>query len=652
MCLQETKLHSAQPTSCLNIDEYDVFRRDRNVHGGGVCIYVRSCFKAKSINCNSTKEIVGINILNGNVAIFSVYKPPNSNPDEFYKELTDIVTSQSDQQSTIIIAGDTNMNMFDASKKNKVTQYCTEMNVIEWVDKATHLDSCIDHIMVTKGINVTNLQLLSPTEKRHATITCEIILPEQNARQPNNSNQDSKITVKCWKKASWEEMKSWLLDQNLVNQITDELSIENGWLIFKEKCLMAIELFVPEVCPRRKKRTWLSIETKCAIRKREYLFKKWKCSNRQEDRGKFEKARKGCKKMVAKDRKTWITKTFNTDDVRKFWKAVRMLKSGNDPTLEIPDLIENGTVFRTQQEKAEILRMQYEKTWNCDSTDLSLESGPPDNSGCAISWVNKQLRGLNPNKATGPDNIPALFLKQMASVLSAPIATLINKTWKEGIIPNDWKKATIIPIPKVRSSPHSSDYRPISLTCVVGKIAERFVLSNIYEVIDKELPQQQFGFRRNRGTIDALIEAEHRIMAAMEDCTGSPTRVAVISFDISKAFDTVSHKRLIEHLRSSFQLPLNARRWIQAFLVGRVQRVKVGAAFSKWSTISSGVPQGTVLGPVLYNAATAGIKKIKLSEGSHIILYADDLLLIKPIKTQNEEEELQKYCHAIEAFYK
>jgi retron-type reverse transcriptase len=151
------------------------------------------------------------------------------------------------------------------------------------------------------------------------------------------------------------------------------------------------------------------------------------------------------------------------------------------------------------------------------------------------------------------------------------------------------KKATIIPIPKIRTSPHPSDYRPISLTCVVGKIAERFVLSNINKAIDKELPQQQFGFRRNRGTLDALIEAEHRIMTAMEDCAGSPTRVAVISFDISKAFDTVSHNRLIEHLRNSFQLSLNARRWIQAFLVGRVQRVKVGTAFSNWSTISSGV---------------------------------------------------------------
>jgi hypothetical protein len=252
--------------SCINIDEYDVFRCDRNVHGGGVCIYVRSCYKAKRINCNSTKEIVGISIFNGKVAIFSVYKPPNSNPDEFYTELIDIVTSQSDQQSITIIAGDTNMNMFDASKKNKVTQYCMEMNVIEWVDKATHLDSCIDHIMVTKGINVTNLQLLSPIEKRHATITCEIILPEQNTRQSINTNQDSKVTVKYWKKASWEDMKSWLVDQNLVNQITDELSIENGWLTFKEKCLMAIELFVPEVRPRRKKRTWLSNETKCAIR--------------------------------------------------------------------------------------------------------------------------------------------------------------------------------------------------------------------------------------------------------------------------------------------------------------------------------------------------------------------------------------------------
>jgi hypothetical protein len=138
----------------------------------------------------------------------------------------------------------------------------------------------------------------------------------------------------------------------------------------------------------------------------------------------------------------------------------------------------------------------------------------------------------------------------------------------------------------------------------------------------------------------------------MERSNPKSTKVAMVSFDISKAFDSVSHARLFGNMRESFTLPLNAKRWLHSFVTGRTQAVKVGTCQSKESTSKCGVPQGTVLGPILYNMATVGLKNVLLSNGSSMVIYADDLLLIKSISTEEQERALQEDCNSLNQYYK
>jgi hypothetical protein len=641
VCIQETKLCAAHLSQSLKIEDFDLFRRDRNVHGGGVCIYVRALLHAASITCPTNSEITAVSLPGRMTAIFCVYKPPTTNPAHFYGDVADAVTPHLTPATTIIIAGDTNMDALDVLKKKKIDQFCQEVNAHNWISAPTHRDSCIDHIMVTKGVAVRNVKILPPIEKWHSVTLCEVSVPQLQRKKANPKPQ----TILIWRKANWLGMEKWLQNQNLKEELDKSTSIEDSWQVFKSCCINAVMTFVPQRPVSKKKSQWITKETLRSLHKRDKWFTRWRKSQSATDRARFEKARKACRKLLTKDKRAWVLRAFGTSDVNKFWRAVKNITKPDRASL--PDLSTGCQSATSDPEKAELLRLQYEKVWTADPPPPSLEYGPNDYVKCEDTWAYDQLRRLNPNKATGPDGIPPHFLKKMASVLSPALAALITLSWREATVPLDWKTAVVVPKPKKAGSPCPSDYRPISLTCVACKIAERFVLSQIIGAIDVGLPPRQYGFRKGRGTTHALMNAEHAILTALEDCSGVPSRAAVVSFDIAKAFDSVSYPRLFEHLNNSFNLPLNAKRWLHDFLINRNQRVRVGNAFSKPSTATSGVPQGTVLGPILYNAATAWLKDLKLSEGAVTILFADDLLYVKRLASADDEKCMQEDCDTI-----
>jgi hypothetical protein len=305
------------------------------------------------------------------------------------------------------------------------------------------------------------------------------------------------------------------------------------------------------------------------MQKRNEWFKQWKISKTADMYAKYEKFRKETKRKLSTDKRKWLEAEFREMNVPQFWRSVRKLTKGKSTGSEVPELTEGLTKATTAEEKADMLRDKYERPWSCithNHQEPAKESGPLETGECTEKWGYSELRKLNTRKAAGPDGIPRIFLKQLASVMSAPLALLINKTWQEGILPSEWKQSIITPVPKAGKSNSPGDYRPIQLTCIMAKIAERFVLEQIEDAIDHELLHQQFGFRKQRGTQEALIQAEYHAVEGMEACA-SITRVALVSFDISKAFDSVSHQRLMDHLRWSVSLSLNARRWLHDFVV-------------------------------------------------------------------------------------
>ena len=249
--------------------------------------------------------------------------------------------------------------------------------------------------------------------------------------------------------------------------------------------------------------------------------------------------------------------------------------------------------------------------------------------------VEKLLSALVPNSAPGPDELHPLLLQKLADIVAAPIAHIFRLSLDEGHLPNEWKEAVVRPIHKGGQRQLPENYRPISLTSVLCKVLERLVKKRLAEHLERLslLSTRQHGFRQNRSCITNLLWARESWINAVDN----GNRIDVIFVDFSRAFDKVPHQRLIRKL-GSYGIQGKLLTWISNFLTNRSIRVKVNDVISTPVSVSSGVPQGSVLGPELFK-----IYVNDLPDALNIdsLLYADDLKLWASVSSNEEADYIQ-----------
>ena len=312
---------------------------------------------------------------------------------------------------------------------------------------------------------------------------------------------------------------------------------------------------------------------------------------------------------------------------KDWWSTLKTFISPNLNSA-IPPIESEGIIYTDDFEKANLFNNYFQGQTVLDDSNAVLPELPEPSYLTSLSSiafdpqeVEEILRTLKTDKASGPDGLSNRILKELSHELSSPLCSLFNKSLSLGKFPSPYKDANVTPVHKKGDLSLVSNYRPISLLNSVAKLFEKLVFKYLYNHLQDNnmLSSLQSGFIPGDSTVNQLAYLYHIFTEALD----AGKEVRTVFCDISKAFDRVWHEGLIYKLKAA-GVSGDVLRWFQSYLSGRRQRVVLQGSLSEWVYIKAGVPQGSILGPLLF---LLYINDIVKNIGSNIRLFADDTSL-------------------------
>ncbi|CAB3388510.1 Hypothetical predicted protein [Cloeon dipterum] len=380
-----------------------------------------------------------------------------------------------------------------------------------------------------------------------------------------------------WRRAPWPKLNDRLAEEmHAVLQINN---LNDAWTAWKTTLVGCVSECVPSRKSRPKRRLlpWLDKKLKKMIKIKDELFAKWQVEKTLESRNLFETARRASQGAVRSRLSLPAPRAFPRRKAKR---------------------VENHGERRRQL----------------------------------------AIHVLDAKSATGPDDVPAVLLKRCAKTLCPSLAHIFNLSLRACDLPTDWKCAAVTPIPKDGEKSDLRNNRPISVTSLVGKLLEKHVRNQLAGFLDtnKALPDNQHGFRERRSCTTMLLRTLDSWTAAIDKNSGG--HVHAIFLDWANAFDKVPHQRLLSKLQHH-GIDGAALEWLKNFLVGRSQFVRFGGARSEPCVVSSGVVQGSVLGPLLFNVYVSDLPAVVKT---NLVQYADDCTIFREVTSQDDVDELQE----------
>ena len=566
------------------------------------------------------------------------YRPPNTDINhikELKKSLHLAIKAKFDH---LVVCGDFNLPHIDWSTgsatnndciHNYFTKTVKDNYLYQLIDFPTRCDNILDLVFTNlpdKVINVQGFEDILNTD--HKLISFELDLKI-------NKKPKVKREVFNFKKANWTGLKDVLLNTPFDACFVPE-DIDASLSKWCDLFLSIVHDHIPKCSSRNVyDHPWIDKELLELIKKKNKQRKKLLRTKHPDDLEKFRLIRRETKKLISKKKCDHANKLKESmfENPKRFWS---LLKSSTK-TNQSPNFIRNGQSFTTNSRiKANLFNKFFHSVFSPGNVDPPSTFSTSMESSCnklsdidlTISEVAAVLRNLDPNKACGPDGIPSRILSKVADEIAPSLCILFNMSLSIGVVPAKWKFANITPVFKKDDPTITSNYRPISLLCVISKVLERCVFNHCYHHLSPSFYQFQHGFLKGKSTTTQLLEVYHDIL----DSVASGNEVDVIYLDLSKAFDKVPHNLLLLKLKH-YGINGSLLSWFGSYLTDRYQRVALDGSFSDWLPVTSGVPQGSILGPLLFVLYVNDVPNY-IQYNSTIALFADDSKLFNPFSIQ------------------
>ena len=674
ICLQECWVSDNDDTGHIQLHGYNRIVKGKSASGkGGLIIYLKDIYEYKIISQPYSSDIwEGLFIeisgggLSGNYVIGNIYRPPRDlieNYKSFINELKPILSNLESRYTNIILAGDFNINLLRLNDRDVFAEFFDLLTSNGFYPKITlptrfapHTATLIDNFFSNLNLNVLDetsgilINKFSDHQPYFTIIhrTCSNIETHKFVKVSKYTNENIKnIHDELENLHILDKLDQSATDPNANYNTLSHIftSVKNKYIPIK---LMKFNKY------KHKKSKWITEGILRSIRYRDKLYRSWRLSNNTlENRETIKRnlsTYNGILKKIIRDaKKNYFENCLSNckNDLKETWRVINDALGRNNSGKLLPDIFKiNNTKVDNKLEIANAFNdyfknigekladnIHYNGSMSFDNYLKKSNETEFSFSQITEKQVETVIDNLSNKQSCGVDGISTNLLKKCKNPLIPALTLIINQTLTSGIFPEKLKVAKVVPLFKNGDKTILSNYRPISLLPAMSKIFEKIVYNQLYQYFDSNnlFYKSQYGFRKNHSTELAALELIDRIKCDLD----KGNLPVAIFLDLSKAFDTLDHLILLKKL-SFYGIKNKALDLFKNYLKDRKQYVNVYNIESHLQTIKTGVPQGSILGPLLFLIYINDISNAFFE----MIKYADDSTIYKSIKMSNFDTSL------------